>query len=101
IAAGAKAPLERAEVLTELANRETSLFSAIQTVAIAENNMKALIFKDPNSVEWSAQLTPTDTPKFDTTPVNLDDALKAARDNRPELRRLRLQNHINAIDLTY
>jgi outer membrane protein len=101
IAAGAKAPLERAEVQTELANRETALYSAIQAVAIAENNLKVLIFKDPNSPEWSAQLTPTDAPKFDTTPVNLPDALKAARDNRPELRRLRLQDDINQIDLTY
>src|SRR5215211_630251 len=101
IAAGAKAPLERAEVQTELANRETALYSAIQAVAIAENNLKVLIFKEPNSPEWSAQLTPTDTPKFDTTPVNLPDALKAARDNRPELRRLRLQNEINDIDVSF
>jgi HAE1 family hydrophobic/amphiphilic exporter-1 len=101
IAAGAKAPLERAEVQTELANRETALYSAIQTVAIAENNLKILIFKTPNSPEWSTQLTPTDTPKFDTTPVNLADALKAARDNRPELRRLRLQGDINDIDITF
>ena len=101
IAAGARAPLERAEVLTEVANRETGLLSAIQAVAIAENNLKVLIFKEPNSPEWSAQLTPTETPKFDTNPVNLDDALKAARDNRPELRRLRLQGDINDIDITF
>jgi HAE1 family hydrophobic/amphiphilic exporter-1 len=101
IAAGAKAPLERAEVQTELANRETSLLSAIQNVGIAENNLKVLIFKDPSSPDWSSQVTPTDAPKFDTTPVNLDDALKAARDNRPELRRLRLQNDINAIDIQF
>ena len=101
IAAGAKAPLERAEVQTELANRETALYSAIQAVAISENNLKVLIFKDPNSPEWNAQLTPTETPKFDTTPVNLPDALKAARDNRPELRRLRLQNDISDIDIRF
>jgi HAE1 family hydrophobic/amphiphilic exporter-1 len=88
-------------VQTELANRETALYSAIQAVAIAENNLKVLIFKDPSSPEWSAQLTPTDTPTFDTNPVNLPDALKAARDNRPELRRLRLQNDINDIDVQY
>ena len=101
IAAGAKAPLERAEVLTELANRETALLTAVQTVAIAENNLKVLIFKNPGSPEWSAQLTPTETPKFDTTPVNLPEALKAARDNRPELRRLRLQDEISNIDIQY
>lgn len=101
IAAGAKAPLERAEVQTELANRETSLLTAVQAVAVAENNLKILIFKEPTSPDWSAQVTPTDTPKFDTTPVNLDDALKAARDNRPELRRLRLQSDINDIDIQF
>jgi len=33
--------------------------------------------------------------------VNLDEALKAARDNRPELRRLRLQNDINDVDISF
>ena len=101
IAAGAKAPLERAEVQVELANREAALLIAVQNVSIAENNLKNLIFKDPTAPEWSAQITPTDTPSFDMTPVNLNQALKEARDNRPELRRLRLQNDINSIDITF
>ena len=33
--------------------------------------------------------------------MNLPDALKAARENRPELRRLRLQNDINDIDISF
>ncbi|MDQ2921084.1 MAG: TolC family protein, partial [Acidobacteriota bacterium] len=101
IAVGTKAPLERAEVQTELANRESSLLLAVQNVSVAENNLKQLIFKDSSSPEWSAQVTPTDTPKFDSSPVNLNDALKEARENRPELRRLRLQNDINQIDLKF
>lgn len=103
IAAGAKAPLERAEVQTELANRESALLVAVQSVSIAENNLKQLIFKDPTTPEWSAQITPSDSPKFDEnpSPVNLEDALKEARENRPELRRLRLQADINKIDLQY
>ena len=101
IAAGAKAPLERAEVLTELANRESSLLIAVQNVSVAENNLKLLMFKDPSNPEWSAQLTPTDAPQLDTAPVNLNDALKAARENRPELRRLKLQSDINSIDIQY
>jgi HAE1 family hydrophobic/amphiphilic exporter-1 len=101
IAVGTKAPLERAEVQTELANRESSLLLSVQNVSIAENNLKQLIVKDPSAPEWSAQITPTDTPKFDTAPVNLNEALKEARENRPELRRLRLQDDINKIDLQY
>ena len=101
ISVGAKAPLERAEVQTELANRESALLVAVQNVSIAENNLKQLILKDPQNPEWSAQLTPTDKPAFDTTPVDLSLALKEARDNRPELRRLGLQNEINDIDLKF
>jgi HAE1 family hydrophobic/amphiphilic exporter-1 len=101
IAAGAKAPLERAEVQTELANRQSALLVAVQNVSIAENNLKQLIFKDSSTPQWSAQITPSDTPTFDQTPVNLQDALKAAHDNRPELRRLRLQDDINNVDIQF
>src|SRR5690349_17970599 len=95
IAAGAKAPLERAEVQTELASRETALQTAVQNVSIAENNLKQLIFKDPTSPEWNSQITPLDSPSFNEAPVDLNDAIKQARENRPELRRLRLQADIN------
>ncbi|CAN5780793.1 hypothetical protein BH18ACI4_BH18ACI4_17310 [soil metagenome] len=101
ISAGAKAPLERAEVQTELANRESALLLAVQNVSLAENNLKQLIFKDSLAPEWLAQVTPTDEPRFDDVPVNLNEALKEARVNRPELRRLRLDNDINSIDIQY
>ncbi|MEJ7709870.1 MAG: TolC family protein [Pyrinomonadaceae bacterium] len=101
VAAGAAAPLERAEVQTELAGRESDLLSATQQVTVAENTLKQLILRDPLVKEWSAIVTPTDAPTFDTTPVNLDEALKEARTNRQELRRLQLQNNINDIDIKY
>ncbi len=101
ISAGAKAPLERAEVQTELANRESALLLAVQSVSLAENNLKQLIFRDSLAPEWMAQVTPTDAPSFDALPVNLNEALKEARENRPELRRLRLDNDINSIDIQY
>ena len=101
ISVGTQAPLARAEVQTELANRESALLVAVQNVSIAENNLKQLIVKDPSAPEWAAQITPTDTPTFDQSPVNLPQALKEARENRPELRRLRLQNDINSIDIQY
>ncbi|HZH29244.1 MAG TPA: TolC family protein [Pyrinomonadaceae bacterium] len=101
VAAGASAPLERAEVQTELSNREASLLIASQGVSIAENNLKQLILRDPLAPEWSAALVPTDEPTFDETPVNLNDALTEARTNRPELRRLKLQEEINNIDIQF
>jgi HAE1 family hydrophobic/amphiphilic exporter-1 len=101
IAAGAAAPIARAEINTELANRESDLLVATQNVSIAENVLKTLMFRDPNTPEWTAQITPTDNPVVDTTPVDLEGALKAARANRPELLRLSLQKEINGIDLKY
>jgi HAE1 family hydrophobic/amphiphilic exporter-1 len=101
ISAGAKAPLDRAEVLTELANRESTLLAATQTVSTAENALKQLMLKDTTAPQWTAQITPTDTPVVDTNPVVLDDALAEARKNRPELQRLRLQGDINKLDVQY
>jgi HAE1 family hydrophobic/amphiphilic exporter-1 len=101
IAAGAAAPLERAEVQTEMATRESDLLMAAQNVSIAENALKQLILKDPLQPEWSSAIVPTDEPTIESTPVNLADALAEARANRPELRRLKLQQDINQIDLAF
>ena len=101
ISVGVMAPLGRAEVLTELATRESTLLTATQTVSTAENNLKQLILKDTTSNEWSAQITPTDTPVVDVSPVNLNDAIVEARKNRPDLQRLRIQREINDLDVQY
>jgi len=68
---------------------------------VAENNLKQLIFKERSSADWSAQITPSDSPSFNEAPVNLADAMKDAQENRPELRRLRLEAEVNSIDLTF
>src|SRR5947207_5592261 len=101
IAAGAKAPLDRAQVQTDIATRETNLFLATQNVSIAENNLKQLMLRDPNMPEWTAQITPTDQPAFDLSPVDLKSSLDEAHKNRPELRRLNLQKDINGVDIQY
>lgn len=101
VAAGASAPLERAEVQTELSNRESSLLLASQQVSFAENTLKQLIIKDPLAPEWTAAITPSDSPAFDEAPVNLNEALNEARTNRQELRRLKLDDEISQIDIQY
>ncbi|MBC7899490.1 MAG: TolC family protein [Saprospiraceae bacterium] len=101
IKAGASAPLARAEVATELANRESSLLLSTQQVSITENNLKQLLLRDAISAEWSQSYVPTDKPAFTLDPVNLDAAVKDAMDNRYELRRLKLASDINAVDISY
>ena len=101
IEAGAAAPLERAEVATELANREGSLLLATQTVSTAENTLKQLVLRDPLSAEWSQTFVPTDKPASSLDATSLDDAMKDAMDNRFELKRLKLQRDMNAEDIKY
>lgn len=101
IAAGASAPLARAEVETELANRESDLLLATQQVSTAENTLKQLLLRDATSSEWTQPYVPTDRPAFSTDPVSLDHALKDAMDNRYELQRLKLARDINKVDIDF
>ena len=101
ITAGAAAPLARAEVATELANREGELLLATQQVSITENTLKQLLLRDAISNEWTQSYVPIDKPVFSLDAVNLDNAIKDAMDNRFELRRLKLANDINNIDIAY
>ena len=98
---GTAAPLARAEVETELANREGELLSATQQVSTTENTLKTLLLRDSNSPEWTQAYVPTDTPVYSDDPVIVEDAIKDAFANRPELQRLRLQREVTAIDIDY
>jgi len=101
IEAGAAAPIARAEVATELANREGELLLATQQVSINENNLKQLVLRDPSAFEWSQTFVPTDIPTVSLASVSLENALKDATDNRFELKRLRLQREINEQDVRF
>lgn len=101
IAAGASAPLAKAEVETELANRESDVLLATQQVSIAENLLKQLILRDAVAPEWAQSWLPTDKPVIAPLGISLDDAVKDAMDNRFELRRLKFAQDINEIDIDY
>jgi HAE1 family hydrophobic/amphiphilic exporter-1 len=101
IKAGIAAPIESAEVATELANREGEVLLAAQQVSTAENTLKTLLLRDPTSAEWTRSLVPTDTPVYSDEAIVLEDAVKDAVENRPELQRLKLQREINAIDIDF
>jgi len=95
---GNSAPLERVQTEAELARQETELLRASRDVTIAENKLKQLILPDSKVAEWSAEIMPTDPPQVDFAPVDLDETLKDARENRQELAQLKTEREINAID---
>jgi HAE1 family hydrophobic/amphiphilic exporter-1 len=101
IDAGSAAPIERAEVATELANREGEVLQATQQVTVAENTLKTLLLRDISAPEWNRSLVPTDKPVYSDESIVLDDAIKDAVENRPELQRLKLAREINAINISF
>lgn len=99
---GSTAPIERAEVRTELSTREAEALIAIQNVTIAENNLKQLILRDKSAADWVRPIIPTDEPDFeDAPPVNLAEAIEEASVNRPVLRRLSTERDISDIDIAF
>lgn len=101
IDAGVSAPLDRAQVETELATREGDLLSATQQVSTAENTLKTLILRESNAPEWTQAFVPTDTPVYSDETIRVEDAIKDAFENRPELRRLKLERETNEIDIRF
>jgi len=97
-AEGTLAPIDVVAAETQVANFEQAEFSALDDVNRAENNLKNLIVENQQSPIWSASLVPTD--EVDLTPpqVSLVDAMKAAKENRQELKESDLLREINQLD---
>ncbi len=98
---GAEAPLARAEVETELANREVEVFEAERKVAEVENALKQLVLPNMASAEWGRTFVPTDKPDLDPVRMSLTEAMAEAVNNRPELVRLKHEQEIRAIEIDY
>lgn len=98
---GAEPPLARAEVETELANREVDVFEAERRVAEVENALKQLVLPNMTSTEWSRTFVPTDKPNLNPIKTSLAEAMTDAVNNRPELVRLKQQQEISAIEMEY
>ncbi|MDQ4122859.1 MAG: TolC family protein [Acidobacteriota bacterium] len=95
---GLVAPVDVLQVETQVANFEQSVYEALNTVAIAENNLKNLIAQNQNDNLWAKSLVPTDTVNNDLPIVSLPDALTAAMSNRPELETNNVAREINELD---
>ncbi|MEQ1761696.1 MAG: TolC family protein [Pyrinomonadaceae bacterium] len=98
---GVEPPLAKAEVETEMANREIDVYEAERRVAEVENALKQLVLPNMTATEWSRTFIPTDKPNLDPIKVSLAEAMTDAVNNRPELLRLKQQQEISAIEMEY
>jgi len=98
---GALAPIDIVAAEAQVAGFEQTLFSSLEEVARAENNLKNLIAVNRQADLWSSSIIPTDSVDIAAPQVSLPEALKAAMDNRPELQQSNLAREINQIDQRY
>jgi HAE1 family hydrophobic/amphiphilic exporter-1 len=98
VAEGSLAPIDIVAAETQVANFEQAEFSALEDVNRAENNLKNLIAENQQARIWNLSLIPTDDVDLTLPQVSLTDAMKAATENRQELKQSDLAREINLLD---
>jgi outer membrane protein len=95
---GALAPIDVVETETQVANFEQAEFAVLEDVNRAENNLKNLVAEDQSSKLWTEALVPVDDVDLTLPQVSLNEAMKAAKENRQELKQSDLAREINLLD---
>ena len=98
---GILAPIEVVSVEVELERRKEGVLAAIDSVTRAENALKQLILGDRKSDEWARPIIPTDTPDQSEPAYTLEETVRLALTNRPEVAQNDLQKEINSADVKY
>ena len=95
---GQLAPIDIVAAETQVANFEQAVYDALNSVNLAENNLKNLISPNRNNRVWNESLTPIDSVELTTPATTLTEAIDMALQNRLELETNKTQKEINAID---
>jgi HAE1 family hydrophobic/amphiphilic exporter-1 len=98
---GALAPIDVVAAEAQVAGFEQTLFSSLEEVTRAENNLKNLVAVNRQAELWNLSIVPTDSVELAPSNISLPEALKAAMDNRPELQQSNVVKEINQIDQKY
>ncbi len=98
---GAGAPIDAVESSTQVANFQNAVYSALQNVAILQNQLKSEVVTDPADPVWMANLVPTSPVEQLPNTPSLAQVLTNAMANRPELRQIASQQQQVAINLAY
>ena len=96
---GLLAPVDVVATQTQIATFQQTVFAAQQAVTAAENALKTLMLPDRTDLMWGMALVPTQQPAADAPMPALDEAVKAALKNRPEIAQAAISIDMNALDL--
>ncbi|MCA1566254.1 MAG: TolC family protein [Acidobacteria bacterium] len=98
VAQGVLAPIDIVAANTQVTTFEQNVYTAQESVTRAENTLKTLILAERTASLWSRPLTPVTPVSLEPPRVPLEQAVRAAIDNRPELAQLQTSAEINRID---
>ncbi len=98
---GAAPAITAIEAQTQVANFQSQVFSAIETVAQLQNQLKALIVSDPDDPIWSANLVPSSPVKELPSVGELQAVVMQAERQRPEVRQIEDQRRVAQLDRAY
>ncbi|MGB7921604.1 MAG: TolC family protein, partial [Pyrinomonadaceae bacterium] len=98
VAEGILAPIDVVAAEAQLSGYEQSVYTALEDVSRAENNLKNLIAENRQSPLWNVSVVPTDNVDIEPPPTSLPEAMNAAMSNRPELKQADVVAAINEID---
>ncbi|MEP6703962.1 MAG: TolC family protein, partial [Acidobacteriota bacterium] len=101
VAKGVLAPIDVVAATTQITTFEQTVYTAQESVARAENNLKTLMLPDRTSDVWALAITPISEVSLDTPKIGLEVALTEAIKNRPEIAQLQTNSEINKIDERY
>jgi HAE1 family hydrophobic/amphiphilic exporter-1 len=86
----------------EVERRTDEAEAAVEAIQRAENVLKALMLSPGSGEQWSAALVPAEQPQIKTeAPLPIEDAMRMAFNNRPEMEQYRLRGELNKIDVGY
>ena len=95
VEAGTMAPIDVVQAQSEAAARRQFLALAVEAQRTSELALKELIVASTADELWEAEINPTDQPRIEATPIELQDAIRGALDRRTDISRARRQIDIN------
>ncbi len=96
---GLLAPVDVVQTQTLLATFQQNVYAAQSNLTAAENALKSLMLPERTDLMWGMALIPERTTAAAAPTVTLDEAIKQALANRPELKQSDIALEMNRLDV--
>ncbi|MBV9718170.1 MAG: TolC family protein [Candidatus Eremiobacteraeota bacterium] len=100
-ARGAAAPIDAVQSESQVANFQTSVFSALEEVARLQNQLKTLVASNARDPIWAANLVPSTSVQQLPQTADLATIVAEAQRSRPEVAQAEARRRASEIDVAY